>query len=380
MNRFLLPAFSLSRASLIPVVGLALLLASCSGNSNTSGPAAPLPTGQTGSISALFPSTGGNCYLSDGSACGTTGTNGITALAAGSVSSTNTLLLGDAAGGIAYLQSPSATLPSAPTPCTTGTTSPILALALSSGGGVTFATSAGIYSDGTVPGACTTATAITTGITNAVGLAYNASAGQVVGLTANGQYFILSGTSLVAGPTTLPNLQGSPNPSFTSIASDPSASIVYMTSIGLNNARIYFYYLSGNALTYLGNYTGTELSSPKGLALFPADVAAQNFCTTLPCTFMDVANPGNNTITQYVLSYSGTGTGTGISVNQFNNAYFNCDIIAPQSVAALTATSGGHLNNPAVFVGENGTSIGPCLGLGSVSYGNNVTAYTVQNE
>ena len=81
-------------------------------------------------------------------------------------------------------------------------------------------------------------------------------------------------------------------------------------------------------------------------------------------------------------SFSGT-TPNGVSINQFNNAYYNCDLVNPGPIAAipLPASSGGPLNIPDVFVGERGLGTVPCLGVPSAgSFGNNITAYTVNNE
>jgi hypothetical protein len=173
------------------------------------------------------------------------------------------------------------------------------------------------------------------------------------------------------------------SPQITAIASDPQYAIVYVLAIGVNTGRIYAYQVSSTGtLTYLTNYSGTELNAPSGLALFQGQKPTQNFCTIGPCTFMDVTNSGNTTITQYVLTYSYSGTTpNGVSINQFNNAYYNCDLVNPGPIAALPLPgSSGTLNNPDVFVGERGLGTVPCLGLTSGSFGNNITAYTVNNE
>jgi hypothetical protein len=180
---------------------------------------------------------------------------------------------------------------------------------------------------------------------------------------------------------TLPSLQDA-SPSITAIASDPTQSIVYILSIGASTNRIYFYYVNGNTLTYLGNYSGLELNYPSGVALFQGANPTQNYCQSGPCTFMDVTNTGNSTITQYVVTYSGSGPSTSVSVNQFNNAYFDCDLIDSAAIASFpNYGSGNLLPTPDVFVGEQGTSYGSCMGTSSAaSYGNNVTAYTIVGE
>ena len=204
----------------------------------------------------------------------------------------------------------------------------------------------------------------------------------MVGVTSGAQYFLITGTTIAAGPTILPGLQDAA-PLITAVASDPNRPIVYVSAIGVNTNRIYYYYVTGTSLTYLGNYSGTELSYPSGIALFYGSNPTGNYCTTGSCTFMDITNPSNATITQYVITYSGSGAQTGVAINQFNNAYFNCENINSAAIAALPlpATTGGLLNKPAVFIGENGTSIGPCLGVTTNTlFGDNITAYTITGE
>ncbi len=366
------------RGGVLLLLSGSLLLANCSGNSNSSGPAAPLPTGQTGSIAAI-PANTGNCYISDISACGTTykGTNPITALAT-LVSGTNHYLyIGDSAGKIAY-STVTSTTPPTPTACTTTGSTKILALAASAST-LPYATSGGLETFTTPP--CTTGpTSISSTITNTSGLTYNASAGEFIGVTSSNYYFTCSTTSCTS-PVVLPNLQDT-SPNITAIASDPTQSIVYILSIGVSTNRIYYYYVSGSTLTYIGNYTGIELNNPFGISLFQGANPTSNYCTSGACTFLDVTNTGNDTITQYVLTYSGSGAQTSVSINQFNNAYFDCDMINSSAIGAFpTYGSSNLLQQPNVFVGEQGTSYGPCLGLSSsTQYGNNVTAYTVVGE
>jgi len=372
---------------------LMMFLSGCSGNSNSSGPAAPLPNSQRGSIVANALSNG-NCYVTSTSAgfvtCPTPpyGTSGTTALAAGTVSSSNYLVMGNNAGDIALLPSPTTTPPptsSELTACSTTGAATIKALAINTSGTGTLyaATSGGIYSVSLSSCSSSSFTSINTSITNATGLVYNPNyTAGVIGVTGNATYFTCT-VSACTSHGLLPSLQDT-SPQITAIASDPVYPIVYITAIGANTGRIYYYSVgTSGTLTYLGNYAGTELSAPSGLALFQGANPTLTYCTSGACTFLDVANPGNNTITQYVLLYSGSGTGTVVpSINQFNNAYFNCEIINPSSIAALPLppTTGGSLNVPDVFVGENGTSLGPCMGIASVTFGNNVTAYYVKGE
>ena len=370
------------RGGAVLLLAAPLFLGGCSGNTNSSGPAAPLPTGQTGSIS---PNSGndGNCYVSDTSACAAssyTGANSITALATlEGTGTSNYLYLGDSAGDIEYSVTSTNAPTTAPTQCGTESGTKILALAANSTA-LLYATSGGIYITGSTT--CSTGsqpTSISSSITNVSGLTY--AAGEFVGVTSKAQYFTCS-TGSCTPLQRLPSLQDT-SPNITAIASDPNPtrSLVYILSIGASTNRIYFYYVSGNTLTYLGNYSGLELNYPSGIALFRGANPTQNFCTSAPCTFMDVTNTGNSTITQYVVSRSGSGAQTSVSVNQFNNAYFDCDLINSAAIAAFPnyRSSNLLLPTPDVFVGEQGLSSGPCLGA-SGTFGNNVTAYTVVGE
>ena len=366
-----------------------LLVASCGGNSSSSGPPPPLPNDLTGSISPTN-NILANCYISDISACSSnqTGANPITALAAATIGSTNFLYWGDGGGNI-YSTSPlSTTPPSSLSSCTsTPLNTKILSLAVvPSSLELFYATSGGVFKGSLGSGGTCDSTSFSPASLAGASpgaLAYNS--GFVIGVTGNAQYF---SCTTVSTPTctsfgTLPGLVDT-SPQITAIASDPQYAIVYILAIGINTGRIYAYQVSSSSgsLTYLTNYSGTELNAPSGLALFLGQNPTQNFCTIGPCTFMDVTNSGNTTITQYVLTYSYSGTTpNGVSINQFNNAYFNCDLVNPGPIAALPLPgSSGTLNNPDVFVGERGLGTVPCLGLTSGSFGNNITAYTVNNE
>ena len=378
------------RAGLLAFVFL--MVASCGGNSSSSGPPPPLPNDLTGSISPTN-NTLANCYISDISACSSnpTGTNPITALAAATIGSTNFLYWGDGGGDIYFYQNPTSTPPSLLSSNNCGSVSTkILSLAVvpsSSPPELFYATSGGTF-EASLPttGGCPTTSLPSTPLSNAGAgsLAYNS--GFVIGVTGSAQYFSCTTASTPSCTSfgTLPGLVDT-SPQITAIASDPQYAIVYVLAIGINTGRIYAYQVSSSGtLTYLTNYSGTELNAPSGLALFQGQKPTQNFCTIGPCTFMDVTNSGNTTITQYVLTYSYSGTTpNGVSINQFNNAYFNCDLVNPGPIAALPlpSSSSGTLNNPDVFVGERGLGTVPCLGVSqSGSFGNNITAYTVNNE
>ncbi len=391
------------RKVLSGILGLGLLvLSACGGGSNSSGPPPPLPNSQTGSIVAAEPKSPANCYIQDTAPCSTsspvTGTNAITALAAATVGSTNLLYWGDGGGKIYSYSNPNLPPPSSSSTFTSCTpaSSPITSLAVvpsTTAPLLFYTTSGGIY-EGTLStsslGACASFTPLpptnsTSSLTGA--LAY--SNGLIVGVTSSATYFTCTAasSSTCTSQGTLPGLVDT-SPQITAIGADPQYAIVYVVAIGVNTSRIYFYQVGTNGvLTSIGNYTGTELNSPSGIALFVGKTGTSNYCTIGPCTFMDVTNAGNTTVTQYVLTYTipSTGTPTGVSVNQFNNAYYNCDLINPDAIAAFPNTSSGTLNTPEVFVGENGissvSSSGPaCFSLSSGSYGNNITAYTVKNE
>ena len=169
----------------------------------------------------------------------------------------------------------------------------------------------------------------------------------------------------------------------TAIASDPQYPVVYVTTSTNGSYAVNIYGVSGITLSSLGSYSGGELSSPVGIAVFHGPYPAQNYCTntTGGCNFLYVANAGDNALTQYVLTYTLSGvTPTGVSLNQFNGAYLGCDFFDP---SALTAIAYPALGAPTVFLGENGKNFGPCMGVPSSStpnFGNNVTAYTVMGE
>jgi hypothetical protein len=374
-----------------------LLLSACGGSSSSSGPPPPLPNDQTGSLVSLYPTynnSPANCYISDNAVCSpsTTGANPITALAAATISSNNFLYWGDGGGNIYSTSSLLATPPSSSSSLTSCFSSSgsvgtkILSIAVvPSSSELFYATSGGTYEGTLSSGACHTSFSTSPSpLPNAAAgsLTYNAATNLVIGVTGSAQYFFCTTAPICTNEGSLPGLVDI-SPQITAIASDPNPNyaIVYVLAIGVNTGRIYAYQVgSSGTLTYLTNYSGTELNGPSGVALFSGNTGTQNFCTTGPCTFMDVTNSGNTTITQYVVTYSFSGTTpNGVSINQFNNAYYNCDLVNPGPIAALPGSSGS-LNNPDVFVGERGPGTVPCLGLTSGSFGNNITAYTVTNE
>jgi hypothetical protein len=201
-----------------------------------------------------------------------------------------------------------------------------------------------------------------------------------VGVTTAGSYFTCTGATSCTTPTSLPHFKGA-TVNVTAIASDPLYPVVYVATSTNGSYAVNIYSVSGTTLSFLGSYSGGELSAPVGIALFHGPNPAQNYCTgtTGGCNFLDVLNAGSDAITQYVLTYTlSSGTPTGVSLNQYNGAYLGCELFDPSALAAISDPA---LGAPAVFLGENGTSFGPCQGVPSgTSFGNNVTAYTVNGE
>ena len=364
------------------------LLSGCSGATNFSGSTPALPTGQTGSVAPLGAAPG-NCYVSDTSSCSTTtasiGTAKITALTTVAYSSSNSLFVGDANGNISYVTVPATSaLPTTITTFISGSGSPVLSLALIPGtttpGTLFYSSSAGVTFETAGTTSCNSLSG-SSGISTSSVLTYNLSTSQIVGVTTAGAYFTCTSTPSCTSPVQLPNFQGA-TVHVTAIASDPQYPVVYVTTSTNGSYAVNIYSVSGSTLSFLGSYNGGELNAPEGIAVFHGPNPTQNYCTntTNGCNFLDVANAGDNALTQYVLTYSlsSSGTPTGVSLNQYNGAYTGCDLFAPKALAAIANPA---LGAPAVFLGEDGTSIGPCLGVGSgTPFGNNVTAYTVTGE
>ena len=113
---------------LLTMLLLPMMLASCSGNTNSTGPASPLPTGQNGSLK-LWTGTNAGCYvLDDGSPCAPSpsGTNPITAVSTvtSGFLSPNYLLVGDSVGNLTAWSVPnsSSTTPSSSSAVPCGST------------------------------------------------------------------------------------------------------------------------------------------------------------------------------------------------------------------------------------------------------------------
>ncbi len=299
-------------------------------------------------------------------------------MAAVTYNSTNTLFLGDKNGNI-YDATVTAT-PTTTTPCLSNAAgSKILSLAVFPGttpGPFFYATSGGVFS---VSSCSSSSTGSQTSVKTSALLTYSGASTtpEIVGMTTTGSYFTCTATPSCTTPTAIANLKGQ---TVTAIASDPTYPVVYVATSANGSYAIDIFSVSGTTLSYIGNYTGGELSAPTGIAALHGPNPAQNYCTqtTGGCNFLYIANAGDDAITQYVLTYSGPSNApTGVSLNQFNAAYMGCDLFHPSSLAAITDPVTGA---PAVFMGEDGTSLGPCMGVASGTFGNNVTAYTARNE
>ena len=299
-------------------------------------------------------------------------------MAAVTYNSTNTLFLGDKNGNV-YDATVTAT-PTTTTPCLSNAAgSKILSLAVFPGttpGPFFYATSGGVFS---VSSCSSSSTGSQTSVKTSALLTYSGASTtpEIVGMTTTGSYFTCTATPSCTTPTAIANLKGQ---TVTAIASDPTYPVVYVATSANGSYAIDIFSVSGTTLSYIGNYTGGELSAPTGIAALHGPNPAQNYCTqtTGGCNFLYIANAGDDAITQYVLTYSGPSNApTGVSLNQFNAAYMGCDLFHPSSLAAITDPVTGA---PAVFMGEDGTSLGPCMGVASGPFGNNVTAYTARNE
>ena len=299
-------------------------------------------------------------------------------MAAVTSGSTNTLFLGDQNGHI-YDVTVTDT-PTTTTPCLSNAAgSKILSLAVFPGttpGPFFYATSGGVFS---VSSCSSSSTGSQTSVKTSSLLTYSGASTtpEIVGMTTTGSYFTCTATPSCTTPTAIANLKGQ---TVTAIASDPTLPVVYVATSANGSYAIDIFSVSGTTLSYIGNYTGGELIAPTGIAALHGPNPAQNYCTqtTGGCNFLYIANAGDDAITQYVLTYSGPSNApTGVSLNQFNAAYMGCDLFHPSSLAAITDPVTGA---PAVFMGEDGTSLGPCMGVASGTFGNNVTAYTARNE
>ena len=375
---------------------LPMMLASCSGSTNATGPAPPLPTGQRGSLT-LWQTTNAGCYVVDNTACPTSpppaGTNPITAVAAFSISSpptsgssSNYLVTGDGAGNVTAWTVPdsSSSLPLTFEPCPHPSSSSVQGVA------ATYTTTTVVYSvSAGVLYAVFSSTPCSSGTSSPINPI--ATTGSVVGLTvANGYvYGVSSGGkyfSIRAGTTSSSSVSPSPLPNLPSTAviggvTADANGLLFVTDYA--NSAIYAYYANSNGtLTRInGTLSGNvDVTNPKAITTVYAPYGTSSGCSaTGPCEFLYVTNY-SQAVVQLVLSISGSGPSTSIGYTEFNAPYTDCEIINPLSMASFVDVdaSSNPLQAPWVFIGQNGKVSGPCQGLSSgTTFGNGVTAYNL---
>ena len=193
------------------LLGILLVLGGCTSATNFSGATAPLPTGQTGSLSPLVAAPG-NCYIQDAatSTCSSPykGSFGVTAVAAVTYGSTptNAVFLGDNNGNI-YDANVSSGAPNTVNTFITSIGSPILSIAVIPGtntpGTVFYSTTTGVSS--------VTASSLTTHSSGPADVAASSlltysgatTPHEIVGMTTTGSYFTCTTTSCTS-PTAIP--------------------------------------------------------------------------------------------------------------------------------------------------------------------------------
>ena len=376
---------------------LPMMLASCSGNTNSTGPAAPLPTGQPGALT-LWTGTDAGCYVQDGSTSNSCtsppGTNPVTAVATfssaspttGGTTTTNDLLMGDSAGNLTVWTVPDST--SYPTYIASCTSSPtgssiqgIATAYASSASTVYFVSGGNLYSASLTSTSCSTNSSPngSTG-SSVVGLAL--ANGYVYGISTSGEYFSIqagqTASSAFSSHGTLPNL-----PSTAVIGGMTADTNGYVFVTDYANSAIYAYYASNGSLALInGTLSGNvDVTNPKAITTVYAPFATSSGCTTTggPCEFLYVTNY-SQAVVQLVLSISGSGTSTSIGYTEFNAPYTDCEIINPLAMASFTNvdSTSSQLQAPWVFIPQNGTVTGTCQSFtSSTKYGNGVTAYNL---
>ncbi|MHB8421820.1 MAG: hypothetical protein ACYDAM_03470 [Leptospirales bacterium] len=378
---------------------------SCSGNTNTTGPAPPLPTGQNGSLNLYVPTstTYAGCYVADTVACvvppatPTTGTASVTALSTEYVSSSSAsyLLVGDASGYVTAWTTSRMAPPATPAPCSsTHLPSTITGIA-----GVVVGTSYDVYavsgstlylySASSFPcNSPPTPSNAGLGTGSTVGLAV--ANGYVYGITAQGQYFSVAQGSTLPSSLSLSPLPNTPSTaSIGGITADQNG-IIFATDHA--NSAIYAFYANSNGTlsSIGGTLTGNaDISNPKAITTVSGINPTASYCTTGPCEFLYVTNY-SGAIAQFVLSINGNAPSYSVGYNEFNAPYIQCEIINPVAMASfadagaetgISSSSTGTAVVPYVFLGQDGTTTGPCFDvLSSSTFGNGVTAYVPTNE
>ncbi len=365
---------------------LPMMLASCSGNTNSTGPAAPLPTGQNGALT-LWTTTKAGCYVSDGSSNSCpSGTNPVSALATQTVSaSTQYLYVGDSQGNI-YAWTASSSSPSTVATCSfsssfSGTSVNGLASYLTSSIYYVYAVDGTTLevNSGSTPCAGTTLSTISSSLPGTtVGLAI--ANGYVFGVTSTGEYYsVAAGTSsLTQSPITLPHLPSTAT--IGGITADQNG-IVFVTDHA--NSAIYAYYAnSDGTLTQInGTYSGNvDVTNPRAITTVFAPYATSTGCTTGSCEFLYVTNY-SYAVVQLVLSISGSAPNFSVGYTEFNAPYTSCEIINPVAMTSFTNVVSPTIANkiPWVFIGQNGTEASSSC-FGQTAYGDSVTAYNLTGE
>jgi hypothetical protein len=365
---------------------LPMMLTSCSGSTNSTGPAAPFPTGQNGSL-ALWTPTNAGCYVPDGtSPCSNTSTSGsygITALTTLTVSaSTLYLLVGDSQGNV-YSWNASNSPTSSGTCSFSFSGTPVSGLASVpiSGNYYVYAVAGNSLEVNSGSSICsgTLSSSINTALPgNTVGLVV--ANGYIYGVNSAGQYFSVDAGSFqfTQSPTTLPSLPSTAT--IGGVTADQNG-IVFLTDYA--NSAIYAYYANSNGtLTRInGTLTGNvDVTNPKAITTVYAPNPTSTGCTTGACEFLYVTNY-SQAVVQLVLSISGSGTSTNIGYTEFNAPYTSCEIINPVAMTSFPNVVSPAIPSsiPYVYIGENGTTTSSSC-FGENSFGNNVTAYNLTGE
>ncbi len=366
----------------------------CSGNTNTTGPAPPLPTGQNGSLN-LYATTNAGCYVSDNIVCtgNPSGTAAVTALGTDYVSSTASyILVGDKAGNVTAWTTNGVNQPATSTPCSSGVTTPITGVTAYVNGttnnDVYFVSGTTLYLNSGTSAPCSAGTTTTRStLPNGSVVGLSLANGYLYGVSAQGKYFSVAAGTLPSSISysSLPNIPSTA--SIGGVTADRN-NIVFVTDHA-NNAIYAFYANSNGTLTAInGNLTSNaDISSPRAITTVYALNPTSNYCTAGPCEFLYVTNY-SNAIAQFVLSVNANGASSSVGYNEFNAPYYQCEIINPIAMASFSdagAESGigntGTATVPYVFLGQDGTTSGPCFTVGSTStFGNGVTAYIPYGE
>lgn len=370
---------------------LPMMLASCSGNTNSTGPAPPLPTGQPGAL-YLWKTTNAGCYVPDGTgSCPPSGTTySVTALATQVVSSSSQYLyVGDSQGNV-YAWTASSSAPSTVAPCSFGFSSGTFVNGLASYfssstyyvyavDGSNLEVNSGSSSPCSSSSSYSTISSSLPTSTPTVGLAI--ANGFVFGVTSTGQYYSVAAgntTSLTQTPTPLLNLPSTAT--IGGITADQKG-IVFMTDYA--NSAIYAYYANSNGtLTRInGTFSGNvDVTNPRAITTVHAPNPTSSGCTTGACEFLYVTNY-SYAVVQLVLSISGTAPNFSVGYTEFNAPYTSCEIIDPVAMTSFPNVVNPSIssNIPWVFIGQNGTETSSSC-FGASNYGDSVTAYDLTGE